>query len=543
MTDEGRQNILIGALVLSVLLHVGMMIVMRPQVMTHILGSENSKRGRDPMVITAPPPRPDTIQIETVQDVAALKDSPAAIAEVLPTTSEMSELTPESAQTAPELDIPEFTAAPLPELEVVANLSEKITVAEESQPAPTPLAGESLVPRAPQTATVAPEVGLDAEAFLPAEVPLFTAPEILPTALLTEVSPPETLNQGRSERETKEFVPPEEVLEKVDEKIVEAEKAAVRDLLDAQNVNNLDAAVSLSAESASAGEWTYFRVQMTPNESLPIIPKDVVVLFDASGSIGDDRLRSCRKAARTLLRSSANTGDRFNLVAFRDRFTYAFRTWQDCNQKAFDAADKWMNNLAAYGRTDVFSVVRSVLTLPRDPERPLIALVVTDGDANAGVSQTAQILSRFTKLNDGLISVYMYGVKSSANRELIDVLTHGNRGEGFIHDGSRWSAGAELEGFSQKFRDPVLSDLRVVFTTASQAEIYPKRFKNLYRGETLEIIVRVPKGIQTAAFSLKGLNGKNPYEAFFKIDLPKATFNQELPTVWKSEQAIDLKLR
>ncbi len=543
MTDEGRQNILIGALVLSVLLHVGMMVVMRPQVMTHILGSETSKRGHDPMKITTPPPPPNTIQIEAVEDVAALKDSPAAIAEVLPTASEMTAPEQESAQAAPELAIPDFLSAPLPQLEVVANLSEKIRVTEEPQPVPMPLAGESLSLLPPKAATVAPEAGLDTGMLLSAEVPLFMAPEILPTALVEEVAPPAELTRDRSKDKTDDFVPPDEVLERVDEQVVEAEKAAVRDLLDTHHVNDLESAVTLSTESAAAGDWTYFRVKVTPNETLPLVPKDVVVLFDASGSIGDDRLRSCRKAARTLLRSSTNTGDRFNLVAFRDRFSYAFRTWQDCNQKAFKESDNWMDNLAAYGRTDVFSVVRSVLTLPRDPERPLIALVVTDGDANSGVSQTAQILSRFTNLNDGLISVYMYGVKSSANRELIDVLTHGNRGEGFIHQGSRWAAGSELETFSQKFRDPVLSDLRVVFTAASQAEIYPKRFKNLYRGETLEIIGRAPKTAKTVAFSLKGLNGKNPYEAFFKIDLPKATFNETLPAAWKSEQAIDMKLR
>ena len=61
----------------------------------------------------------------------------------------------------------------------------------------------------------------------------------------------------------------------------------------------------------------------------------------------------------------------------------------------------------------MFSTISSVLTLPRDPGRPLIALVVTDGEANAGVSDTGAILSKFTALNDGLVSVYMYGVKTS----------------------------------------------------------------------------------------------------------------------------------
>ncbi|HBJ59087.1 MAG TPA: hypothetical protein DDY72_01150, partial [Verrucomicrobia bacterium] len=232
-----------------------------------------------------------------------------------------------------------------------------------------------------------------------------------------------------------------EVLPQVDAAVVQEERQAVRNLLNVRQTRELASAVNATFTSATAGEWTYFGVKLEPRASLALIPKDLVILLDASGSIGGDRLGSCRKAARRILRSATNTGDRFNLVAFRDKYSYAFSRWQACTAASFAQADKWLSNLAAHGRTDVFATIASVLTLPRDPRRPLIALVVTDGEATAGVRETAQILSRFTALNDGLVSVYMYGVKSGANRELIDILTQGNRGEGFVYDGFRWKAG------------------------------------------------------------------------------------------------------
>ena len=183
-----------------------------------------------------------------------------------------------------------------------------------------------------------------------------------------------------------------------------------------------------------------------------------------------------------------------------------------------------------------------MLTLPRDPKRPLIALVVTDGDANAGVSDTAEILSKFTALNDGLVSVYMYGVKSSANRELIDVLTHGNRGESFIFDGWRWSAGSGMEGLSERFRDPVLADLRVIFASGVQAEAYPRLLRNLYRGGTLEFYGRVPAAAKDVAFSLKGLAGADAYEGFFRLPFATAPNDPAVVAAWQSEAAIDRKL-
>ena len=343
------------------------------------------------------------------------------------------------------------------------------------------------------------------------------------------------------------YTPAAEIYEKVDERIVAEEKAAVRELVDAADAADLVKFVNLTMTSAVSGQWRYFKVMMTPRASLKTVPKDVVVIIDGSGSIGNDRLGSCRSAARRILRTCTNTGDRFNLVAFRDRYSYAFRSWQECTESSFKAAERWLGNVAPFGRTDVFATIASVLTLPREPTRPLIALVVTDGDANSGVSNTAEILSKFSALNDGLVSVYMYGVKKSANRELIDVLTRGNRGESFIFQDEGWfsrtRAGEGLEGLSNRFRDPVLSDLRVVFATDCPAVAYPRLLRNLYLGGSVEIVGQVPAGTKEIAFSLKGLNGKEAYEGFFRLPLDRAAFDPAITGALAAERAIDNKLR
>lgn len=340
-----------------------------------------------------------------------------------------------------------------------------------------------------------------------------------------------------------EFIPPPEVMAKVDESVVIAEKEAVRELVDAVNAEDLAKSVDIKLAHVRKQDGTYFRVTVTPREDLKPVPKDLVVLIDASGSIGKERMRSIRQAAKTILRSAANTGDRFNLVAFRDRYSYAFNSWQEYNVETFSQADNWLNNVAPFGRTDVFATIRSVLTLPREPSRPLIALVVTDGDANTGVRNTSDIISQFSKLNDGLVSVYMYGVASSANRELIDVLTRGNRGDSFIFTGERWRAGSGIEPMSRHFRDPVLTDLRLVFASDCDATAFPRLLKNLYRGEKVEFVGRVPKGTNEISFSLKGLNGKDAYEAFFRLPIEGRNSADDLERVWTNARAVDLKLR
>lgn len=528
---ETKGELIVTALVVSALVHLGVMLYARPKVMTHVAGGTARPTARAPMRVTKA-----TARIEAFDDQAAAREAPRAEtpAALAPQATEMPDVTPAAvaAATASEPPAPKveaaapvFDAAPV-RLESV--VSAKIPQARIETPTAAALpAFAAPPPTTERTASpllrLTPSVGTDPDsAFLPTQ--------------LARVAPP-------AETPLRAFEPAQEVYEKVDEQVVAAEKAAVKALVESDQAADLPAFVHTALTRQTDGDWTYFKVMVSPRTSLAVVPKDLVVLLDASGSIGSDRIVSIRKAAKRILRQATNTGDRFNLVAFRDRFAYAFRAWQDCSQTSFDRADRWLNNLAAHGRTDVFATISSVLTLPRDPSRPLIALVVTDGDANAGVRANAEILSKFTALNDGLVSVYMYGVKASANRVLLDALTRGNRGESFVFDGWRWRAGEGIDGLSERFRDPVLSDLRVIFSADSRAEAYPRVLKNLYRGGTVEIVGRVPAGTKKVAFALRGLNGAQAYEGFFSHALDTAAADATLAAAWRDERAIDATLR
>ncbi len=538
MTKVGRENLLVAAIVFSVAAHIALMVGIRSQVMTHVDRTGLHSQHREPMRVSDYEEIEDPVRIERIKDIMSAKEAPEAEANepVGPATDQI----PDSSKQHWEGDVPAPAAPELSSVPVPAEKFEAspLELPESNAPDPLPVA-EFSVPKS--RALTAPELAPGAVFAMPAE---FGVPEAkISVPALATIPVERTAIVAEKKPAAPEFVPSQEVYDRVDEKIVEQEKDAVRVLMNVDDVLPLEKFVNVTASRSEDAQWTYFRVKVVPKPELPVVPKDVVIILDASGSIGSERLASCRHAAKQILRSAFNTGDRFNLVAFRNNFSYAFRRWQECDKESFAAADKWLANLSAYGRTDVFGTIRSLLTLPRDPTRPLIALVVTDGDANAGVSDTAQILSKFTDLNDGLVSVYMYGVKESANRELIDVLTHGNRGESFIYGGLRWKAGTGIEKLSDRFRDPVLSDIRVVFAANSQAEAYPRLIKNLYRGDAVTIVGRVPKGRSEVSFSLKGLNGKNTYEAFFKVPLGKIATDPSLGGFWAEEAAIDAKLK
>ena len=532
MTKERREEVVLLALVASVLIHAGLMVLVKTQVMTQVNRPAAQAR-RAPMRMTKSVTRPDPVKIDKVLDEAALKDAPPVReAAGAPRAPEPSAADFKVEIPRLEVPLPETAAAEAAPVLDARPVGGEVT----SEPPPPVLRVET--PKATPAAETAP-------AFA-AVVPKASAPSALARPLAAKADPGEVFLPARLTRERgpkATFTPASEVYAKVDEKVVAEEKAAVRSLIDVEDVTDMEKFVNVTMAAAEEGGWRYFKVMMTPRASLRTVPKDVVVIIDGSGSIGNDRLGSCRKAARRILRTATNTGDRFNLVVFRNAFSYAFRNWRECDAASFAAGDKWLANQTAHGRTDIFSTISSVLALPRDPKRPIVALVVTDGDANAGVSETSEILSKFTLLNGGLISVYMYGVKSSANRELIDVLTHGNRGESFVFEGWRWSAGDGMDALSERFRDPVLSDLGLIFSAGSSAEVYPRRLRNLYKGATLTFVGRVPANVREIAFSLRGLNGDEAYEGFFKLPFETAARVPSVVAEWSREQAIDMKLR
>ena len=340
-------------------------------------------------------------------------------------------------------------------------------------------------------------------------------------------------------------VPPAPVAAHVDEQVVEKEKEAVRALRDetVPQGRPFERHVRLGL-----GAWTdpndpgskYFRIRVSSHaeQPLPVVSKDIVFLMDASGSIANDRLRKCRAAFMKALRL-LNTGDRFNVIAFRDKFTFAFPdvAWKEVSDDAFEAADDWLRGLTAHGQTDVFRTLRGVLAMPRDPARPVVAFVVTDGEATSGLTRSAEIISRFSELNGGLISVYMYGVKDSANAYLMDMLTRCNRGSWARNERLRWNAADGIPELAKKFERPVLTDISVLFSASSRAETYPRLVSNLCEDEPLEIYGRCPAGQEEVVFSMRGLNGADVYEGLFRLPFGTAEkLNEKVRTEWATRR-------
>ena len=266
--------------------------------------------------------------------------------------------------------------------------------------------------------------------------------------------------------------------------------------------------------------WRYFRLRIgSPGIiTLPVMPKDVVFIVDTSGSIGKTRLESCAKEIGNAIKK-LHSSDRFNIISFRSECQYAFSGWQANTQAARDDVNRWLKNLACYGRTDIFAGLNSIISLPVDSQRPQIAVVLSDYDfiSDNDLKRLGEDILRFSELNGNRFSVYAYGIKERSNDYLMRLLCDSNRGCWRRSSTSvQFRCADGLPSFTSLFADPILRDFEIDFNALGGVQAYPTLIQNLCAGKTIEIWGRCPTSRTELEFSLRGVNGTTVYHGVFK---------------------------
>ena len=298
-------DIIIAALIISAALHAGLMFWVRPQVMTHSTIQRRVAR-RGPMRVVKAEAPPEPVRFETVEDLAAEKSAPEA--------AEATASLPAAEAAAPSEG--ERIAVPKPELppEVLVR-----TVPEGSRELPEAAAedGFSAPAAPPKMAMESPKLAPAAEAPAPSslgvalppapvfEAPVFSSAAVVAPGAVAKIDAGEKDEGAESGEDASDAVMP-----KVDEAVVEKEKEAVRSLVDAEDAKEMNSVVRASVESGVDGGWRYFKVKLDPSESLETVPKDLVVLIDASGSIGKDRMGRLSFSIKDAQKPAGGNGGR-----------------------------------------------------------------------------------------------------------------------------------------------------------------------------------------------------------------------------------------
>jgi hypothetical protein len=301
----------------------------------------------------------------------------------------------------------------------------------------------------------------------------------------------------------------------------------------------LDDTLSASLETYKEADTLFFKVAIQPRKDkpIPVISKDIIWVLDVSASMTEERLAFCRKAL-TLGLETMNPNDRFAVIAFRDSVFHAFPNgWMVVNPETIKKTTTFIEGLRSFGTTDVLGSLRNLIALPRDPTRPMIAMIVSDGKPTTGMTESSGIIGAFSRLNKGMVSIYSFGTHRGANAYLLDMLTYCNRGDSTIIQGSRWDIPDGISSVYLGFRNPVLSDASIIFDATSNSEVYPRRTSNLYKDHPMEVFGKCRATETEVIFQIRGLAGDKGYDSIFRLPISSATpGTSALKTRWASQK-------
>ena len=290
----------------------------------------------------------------------------------------------------------------------------------------------------------------------------------------------------------------------------------------------------------SAGEDGFFMLLVQPpfqTTEDSVIPRDIIVVLDQSGSMDGEKWDQARKAAAYVL-ENLNTQDRFNAILFSSGWRI-YSNQMEAPSQAGGAID-WINSQDAVGGTDINGALTTALDMVG--ERPTTILFLTDGLATEGETETARILENLQAAAPANARVFTFGVGNDVDTFLLDAIVRDLRGTGtYVRPGERIDE--KVASLYNKISAPVMTDIELEIDGEIVTEwSYPSTLPDLFAGEQLTLVGRYRGDADDVTIRLKGMVDNAvqtfTYEGF---DFPSRAGGESfLARLWATRRIGDL---
>ena len=288
----------------------------------------------------------------------------------------------------------------------------------------------------------------------------------------------------------------------------------------------------------------YFLLMAAPSvETDLVVPRDIILVLDTSGSMEGVKLEQAKEAARYVL-EHLNPEDRFNVIAFSTGIRHFASDLQPASKA--DRAAGWIDKMQALGGTNINQALLDALTLNSTDEyaesRPQVILFLTDGLPTEGVTEVEQILANIRATASASTRLFSFGVGDDVNTELLDTLADENRGlVSYVRPEERIDE--EVSSLYMKIQTPVLTDVEIDFGEVLVEELYPPEIPDLFAGSQLLLAgrYRLPDGVSGRGWiELTGKIGSQTktyeYQVNFDPDVVSPTGHSFIPRLWAARK-------
>lgn len=234
--------------------------------------------------------------------------------------------------------------------------------------------------------------------------------------------------------------------------------------------------------------------------------RDVVLVFDCSGSMQGDSLRLAKEGVLLAL-GSLQPNERFGIVAFGTKFLQFDKSLQPANRKNLDMARRWVNYADNLGGTDINGALE--LALSHHDGSPMDILLLTDGqDWQAGKSVPSA--------KEKGVRIFTMGIGSAVAEESIRLMAQETGGACELVSPTE-DMSVRIYRHFNRMRQPQMRDLRIDWPAAPLWESRPKQA--CFAGDAYTVFAALPEStaeVESVAVSF-GFAGQGAQSAVVRL--------------------------
>ncbi len=248
---------------------------------------------------------------------------------------------------------------------------------------------------------------------------------------------------------------------------------------------------SLVTHQADPKKDGHFMMLVSPNprnSRTAVVAKNVIAVFDHSGSMSDKKIAQAKEALRFVLKN-LNPEDRFNVVAYNDSVETFFGKMVDAKKEKVTVALDMVDRLEATGGTNIHEALQVALKQAGSSKRPSYIIFLTDGQPTVGKTEEKDILYDTKTANKCGARIFTFGVGYQPNVRLLDKLALDNKGRSDYVKPTE-PIETKVSSLYNKIKNPVMTNLKIKLQGVKIKDMYPRELGDLFDGDQIVVVGR-----------------------------------------------------
>ncbi len=279
----------------------------------------------------------------------------------------------------------------------------------------------------------------------------------------------------------------------------------------------------------SQGGEKFFLMMVEPPQR--VTPKQIprreyIFVLDVSGSMYGWPLNTAKTLIKKLL-SALRPTDYFNVVLFAGTSVVMSPKSLPANKATLRRALKVIDRQRGGGGTELLAALRRAYGVKPPAARGVARTVVVITDGYVGVEAET---FRYIRKGLGHANCFAFGIGSGVNRALIEGMARAGLGEPFVVLNSS-QATATAARFQRYIQQPVLTDIRLTFSSAKVYDVVPRQPPDLLARRPL-IVFGKYRGTGAGKVLVSGYSGAGVFKKTLTLGAAATKTAKPLRVLW-----------